>query len=257
MDKNRDSLGRRMKEFYENVPKTKLMRRVPVAMRFDGRAFHTFTKGFKKPFDHILMKAMQLTMLYLCENIQGAVFGYTQSDEITIILQDYEKLNTAAWFDYEVQKMCSVGASMATLTFYKELSDQFHKYMQDEKKDEYADTLLRATESGATWDCRVFNIPKEEVTNLIYWRQLDASRNSVQMLGRAYFTHKELDHKNCSDIQDMLHEKYGINWNNCTIPEKRGTACRKNENGWYIDEEMPILKGENRKYVEDLVFMGD
>ena len=111
----------RMKEFYEFIPKTKLMRRTPVILRIDGKAFHSFTKSFKKPFDEILINSMQETMKYLCENIQGCVLGYTQSDEISLLLVDYKKLNSSAWFDYEVQKLCSVSASMATLAFNKAL----------------------------------------------------------------------------------------------------------------------------------------
>ena len=118
-----DDLGKRMKEYYEQIPKTKLMRRTPVAIRLDGRAFHTFTKGFQKPFDEVLVKSMQETTKYLCENIQGCVLGYTQSDEITLILVDYKNLNTAAWFDYEVQKMCSIAASMATLVFNRRFKE--------------------------------------------------------------------------------------------------------------------------------------
>ena len=114
-----DELGRRMKDFYETIPKTKLMRRTPVAIRIDGKAFHTFTRGMKRPFDNILIGTMQQTMKYLCENIQGCVLGYTQSDEITLILIDYQKLTSSAWFDYEVQKMCSISASMATVAFNK------------------------------------------------------------------------------------------------------------------------------------------
>ena len=113
----KDELGFRMKEYYENRAKTKLLRREPVAIRIDGRAFHTFTKGFKKPFDEILIESMQETMLYLCKNIQGCVLGYTQSDEITLILTDYKKLTSEAFFDYDVQKVCSITASMATMKF--------------------------------------------------------------------------------------------------------------------------------------------
>ena len=118
-----DELGKRMKDYYESIPKTKLMRRTPVALRIDGKAFHTFTRGFKKPFDEVLIKSMQETMKYLCENIQGCVLGYAQSDEITLILVDYKKLNSSAWFDYEVQKMCSIAASMATLYFNQALKE--------------------------------------------------------------------------------------------------------------------------------------
>ena len=124
-----DDLGTRMKEYYEAIPKSRLMRRTPVAIRIDGKAFHTYTRGFKKPFDTILIKAMQETTKYLCENIQGCVLGYTQSDEITLILVDYKKIDSAAWFDYEVQKICSIAASMATLAF--------NKYFDKETDDSY------------------------------------------------------------------------------------------------------------------------
>ena len=115
----RDDLGTRMKEYYENVYRFGLTRRTPVAIRIDGKAFHTFTRGFQKPFDDVLVRSMQRTMKYLCENIQGCKLGYTQSDEITLILTDYDTLTTDAWFGYELQKMCSIAASMATMAFNK------------------------------------------------------------------------------------------------------------------------------------------
>lgn len=288
----RDDLGTRMKVFYENIPKTRLMRRTPVAIRLDGKAFHTFTRGFQKPFDFVLMDAMQKTMKYLCENIQGCVFGYTQSDEITLILVDYQKFTSDAWFDYEVQKLTSVSASMATMAFNKYFSENVEdviKYNSThdslvERKKGLLDNYISAVEKGACFDARCFNIPKEEVTNLIYWRQLDATRNSIQMVGQANFSHDELQNKTCDMIQDMLMTKYGINWNNFTIPCKRGTACirvgaKVTENIkrepqpfgedkitttiieerpiWIIDRNMPILKGEDRKYVDDLIYIGE
>lgn len=120
----KDKLGDRMKHNYEEASKTRLTHRMPVVIRLDGRAWHTWTKGFRKPFDELLNKAMQSTMKYLCENIQGCVLGYVQSDEITLVLIDYQTLETSAWFDYEVQKMCSVSASMATLAF----NNYFNEY---------------------------------------------------------------------------------------------------------------------------------
>lgn len=120
--KEHNSLGNRMKTYYEEVPKTKLMRRCPVIIRVDGRAFHTFTKGMKKPFDDVLMKTMRDTTKYLCQNIQGCMLGYTHVREISLLLIDYKDIKTAAWFDYEVQKVCSVAASMATMAFNKVLS---------------------------------------------------------------------------------------------------------------------------------------
>lgn len=285
----RDDLGTRMKTFYENIPKTRLMRRTPVAIRIDGKSFHTFTRGFQKPFDFVLMDTMQQTMKYLCENIQGCVFGYTQSDEITLILVDYQKFTSDAWFDYEVQKLTSVSASMATMAFNKYFSENVAEYNLThnplvKRREGLLDNYISAVEKGALFDARCFNIPKEEVTNLIYWRQLDATRNSIQMVGQAHFSHDELQDKTCNMIQDMLMTKYGINWNDFTIPCKRGTACIKvatkvTENIkrepqpfgedrvtttiieerpiWVIDKNMPILKGEDRKYVDDLIYIGE
>ena len=272
-----DSLGNRMKTYYEQIPKTRLMRRTPVAIRLDGKAFHTFTKGFKKPFDEVLIKSMQETMKYLCENIQGCVFGFTQSDEITLILVDYKHLDSSAWFDYEVQKMCSVSASMATMAFNKFFYKNVEEYsesvaaLQDfdiEKK--YLEKLDKATEKGAIFDARVFNIPKEEVTNLIYWRQLDAIRNSIQMVGQANFSHKQLQHKSCNDIQNMLLIEKDINWNNFPTTMKRGSCCIRNRGvcepygntvlvpglpigEWFVDNEIPIFKDEGREYIEQLI----
>lgn len=277
-----DDLGVRMKTFYEQIPKTKLMRRCPVAIRIDGKAFHTFTRGFQKPFDEVLIKSMQETMKYLCENIQGCVLGYTQSDEITLILVDYKKLTSSAWFDYEVQKICSIAASMATMAFNKFFRDNVGDYLYENYDDQYlADyikILQNAIDKGAMFDARCFNIPKEEVTNLVYWRQLDASRNSIQMVGQANFSHKELQNKSCNDIQDMLMTQKGINWNDLPTYQKRGSCCVRNkiviesdgvmetaqlrdtsksENEWIIDTDIPIFKGEGREYIDRLVFVGE
>lgn len=276
-----DELGKRMKTFYEEIPKTKLMRRVPVAIRIDGKAFHTFTKGFQKPFDEVLIKSMQDTMKYLCENIQGCVLGYTQSDEITLILVDYKKLTSSAWFDYEVQKVCSIAASMATIAFNKYFSENINSeycVFDDELldgdfnpnyKNEYLidlyTTHIKASYKGAMFDARCFNIPKEEVANLIYWRQLDATRNSIQMVGQANFSHKELQNKSCDQIQDMLMTQNGINWNDIPSYQKHGSCCIKEEyrfndslrSRWIIDNDIPIFKGDNRKYIEDMIYVGE
>ena len=275
-----DELGKRMKEYYENTPKIKLMRRTPVIIRIDGKAFHTFTRGFKKPFDEILIKSMQETTKYLCENIQGCVLGYTQSDEISLLLVDYKNLNSSAWFDYEVQKICSISASMATMAFNKSFTKNAEEFMTDcatdyEMKGLYGKGTLEyelcgryqsAIQKGAMFDARCFNIPKEEVTNYFYWRQLDATRNSIQMVGQANFSHKELQNKSSNDVQNMLVIQKYINWNSIPTYQKRGSACIKyiesvyypdgtttERSRWKIDNEIPIFKNEGREYIESLV----
>ena len=285
-----DDLGNRMKTFYEQIPKTKLMRRTPVIIRIDGKAFHTFTRGFKRPFDEILIKTMQETTKYLCENIQGCVLGYTQSDEITLVLVDYQRFESCAWFDYEIQKICSISASMATMAFNKFFAKNVKAYeFSDETWSEElktfdtsrANVYKKALEKGAMFDARVFNIPKEEVTNCVYWRQLDASRNSIQMVGQANFSHKELHCKTCNNIQDMLMLQKNINWNDFPTHQKRGTCVIKSDetetitednigtdgsvigtvktvrSKWIIDKEIPIFKGEGREYIDRLVMVGE
>lgn len=294
-------LAKRMKD-YEIRDRYFLQKRIPVAIRVDMRAGHTFTRGFKRPFDDIFMKSMQETAKYMCENMGNAKFAYVQSDEITIILVDYDTLETDCWFNYRTDKLCSISASMATMAFNRFFAQEVDKWgvetfgyewyeggtndpeVANSPERKLAGIYSKAIDKGACFDARCFNIPKEEVTNLIYWRQLDATRNSIQMVGQANFSHDELQNKTCDMIQDMLMTKYGINWNNFTIPCKRGTACIKvatkvTENIkrepqpfgedkvtttiieerpiWIIDRNMPILKGEDRKYVDDLIYIGE
>ena len=270
-----DELGKRMKEYYENIPKNKLMRRAPVIIRIDGKAFHTFTRGFKKPFDDILIKSMQETMKYLCENIQGCVLGYTQSDEISLLLVDYKNLNSSAWFDYEIQKICSIAASMATMAFNKSFIKNAEEFMTDRAAsyemeglcgkgtEEYklCEVYQKAIEKGAMFDARCFNIPKEEVTNYFYWRQLDAIRNSIQMVGQAHFPHNILQYKTCEDIKDMLYVKDEIVWELLPTYKQRGSCCIKQDyiyenilrKQWVIDNNIPLFKDEGRDYIEVLV----
>ena len=275
-----DELGIRMKEYYETVPKTKLMRRCPVVCRIDGRSFYSFTMGFNRPFDEIFIKSMQKTAKYLCENVQGCVISYQQSDEISLVLIDYKKLNSSAFFDYEVQKICSITASMATMAFnkyFREYIDDFNEdyyssWNHNKNEDKLYDIYNDAVEKGAIFDSRCFNIPKEEVTNYVYWRQLDAIRNSIQMVGQANFSHRELQNKSCNDIQNMLMTQKGIDWNSLETYKQRGSCCIKKiiqnkkddiKNGayirseWIIDNDIPIFKGNDRKYIKDLIYVGE
>lgn len=213
---------------------------------------------------------MNSTLQYLCENIQGCKLGYTQSDEITLLLTDYDTLTTDSWFDNNVQKICSVSASMATMAFNK----FFRRYYEEifiYGKEESADyTSQLADKLGiAMFDSRCFNIPVEEVTNCFIWRQQDATRNAIQMLGQCNFSHKELHGKSCNDIQDMLMTQKGINFNDMPTEFKRGVCCIKEEyypeampgyedcpidatsvrTRWVLDKEIPIFT-QDREYIE-------
>ena len=280
----RDALGDRMKTYYEEVTKTRLTRRMPVIIRLDGCHFHTFTRGFKKPFDELLIKSMQATMKYLCENIQGCVLGYTQSDEITLVLVDYAKLETSAWFDYEVQKMVSVSAALATYAFNKYFNEFYLEQLAAKgEADKYDLVYDEARRKGAYFDSRVFNIPKEEVTNCVLWRQLDAERNSINSLAQSLFSHKSLQGLNIKDTKAKIEAEKGIIWGNLPTTQKRGSCCVKVYNKvvggsynsvegykdftlpetdavkgeWIIDNNIPRFIDEGRNYIEKLVFIGE
>lgn len=288
MAKKNDSLGDRMKG-YEGVSRNFLTRRVPAIIRLDGKAFHTFTKGMEKPFDPVLTQAMQETMKYLCENIQGCVLGYTQSDEITLVLTDYATIQTDAWFGYNIQKMCSVSASMATMAFNREFEriaeDWFHDngpYWGSIGVDVDVDLTLYERYNAyqkkmctAMFDSRVFSVPKEEVCNCLIWRQQDATRNSIEAVGQANFSHHELHKKTCNMIQEMLWSQRGINWNDFPTELKRGSCCIKRQfeetiddprnpgqkitvcrNRWIIDHEIPVFT-QDREYNDTKPILSD
>lgn len=252
-------LDERMKK-YEYVTRHYLMCRTPVIVRIDGKAFHTFTKGMKKPFDHIFMESIQDTMKYLCENVQGCVLGYCQSDEISLLLIDYDTLETSAWFDNNLSKIISITSSLASVyfnqQFYINLVDYRVKNYKSKNRDvEYENRLLANISSLPVFDSRAFNLSKEEVNNYFVWRQQDAIKNAIQMIGRAYFTHKELENKNGQDIVDML-DNIKVNYHSYTTSEKRGTCCIKTDKGWELDAEIPIFK-DNKDYIEKLVYIGE
>ena len=206
MNNKKDSLGERMKQ-YEAVLKIHLIRRMPVIIRLDGKAFHTFTRGFVKPFDDVLMRTMNDTMRYLCENIQGCVIGYTQSDEISLVLVDYKTLKSDAWFDNNVQKMCSVAASMATLAFNRAFKKNVEDWMIEVGLRVTSDTFFKNLDfqpseetlrlqkcyssqfDSALFDARAFNLPKEEVMNYLCWRQQDAVNTGPRATAARSFSH--------------------------------------------------------------------
>jgi len=249
-----DSLGDRMK-MYESVPRLRLVPKMPVLLRLDGKAFHTLTRGMEKPVDRGFYKSMLAAATELCEQIQGCQVAYVQSDEITLLLVDYQTIKTQGWFEYEVQKMCSVAASIATHAF----AEAFRVHHAD-----------RFAGARPYFDCRAWNLPREEVVNCFIWRQQDATRNSIQGLAQAHFSHKELHGADQPKMMDMLMLQKGINWNDCPIPQKRGVCVVKEHfkitldrgmvrtpevqpevtrSRWKVDEAIPIFT-QNRDYIQ-------
>jgi len=216
------SLGDRMKG-YENVNRSYLMKRMPVIIRLDGKAFHTYTRGCDKPYDELLHTVRKTTLQYLCENIQGVVFGYSQSDELSLVLKDWQTLTTSAWFDNNLQKLASVSASMCTMFWNKIISEDILTAATDCE----GTTPYPVINNNAVFDSRTFNLPKEEVVNYLVWRQQDWERNSVQMLAQSLYPQRELHGLSCPELITKVESEHGIVWGNFEPWMKQGEVWVK------------------------------
>lgn len=203
----------RMKGYYELRQRPELLRRTPVIVRIDGRAFHSYTRSFTKPFSPILQQCMVAASQALAAEMQGFVAAYTQSDEASFLLVDYATLQTDAWFGYNQQKLASISASIFTAHF----NQAIHEWNREIWP--------------AYFDARAFNVPREEVCNYFVWRAKDWVRNSVSMLARSKFSHKELLHKPVPSMHEMLHG-VGVNWADLSPCWKNGV--------WLLNKEKCI-----------------
>lgn len=216
------SLGERMKEYYEYPFSARLPRRMPIIIRLDGKAFHTYTRGMNKPFDDDFIQCMMQTSLYLCRNIATCQIGYSQSDEISLLLHPYKHLDTQAWLGGRIQKMASISASMASCKM----------------------SSLYPNKEFGIFDARVFVLPESEVCNYFIWRQQDAERNSLNLLAQSHYSHKQLLGKKSADLHEMLYQK-GDNWSKLETHKKRGFCVVKEG----VDREIPRF-GNERDYIE-------
>jgi len=237
MDKS--SLGDRQKG-YEEVCERYLIRRMPVIMRLDGRSFTKWTKGLKRPFDDDLRQCMEYATFKLCEEVSNCRYGYTQSDEISLLLIDYQDHNTQPWFKNRVDKMIASAATICSNAF----NVAAMKYLPEH-------WMKRGP---AAFDARVFNIPRDDVSNNFLWRQRDCTRNSILSVAHANFSHNQMHKKNTDELQDMLFKQKGINWDKIPTRYKRGVSFKKVEfqektpkgqiclrTRWVKNYEMPII----------------
>jgi len=253
----KEKIGQRIKEYYENRTRFYLPRRTYTILRIDGKAFHTYTKGLKRPFDNDFIEDMDETAKYLCKNIMGVKFAYVQSDEISLLLTDFETLTTEAWFDGNIQKMVSVSASMSTSKFNQLRLLRKSLTVSD---DGIVDLISMIREQKlAEFDSRVFTIPsEEEVINYFIWRMQDCTRNSISSVAQSLYSAKELHGKNQSDMQEMCFQK-GINWNDLPVKQKRGRLIVKQEvevnnairNKWFSTE--PEIFSQNKESLKNLI----
>ena len=209
MKTNKDNFGDRMKMYENQTCGIRLIPRIPVIARLDGKGFSKFTKGLKRPYDERLSKLMVETVKYLVKET-NANCGYTQSDEITLMWYT-DKIDASIYFDGRLFKMLTDLSAMASVFFNRKLGEYL---------PEKADKMPR-------FDARVYNVPTlDEAVNSFLWREQDATKNSISMAAQHYYSHSELMGKNGSDKQEMLFQK-GVNWNDYPTFFKRGTYVQR------------------------------
>jgi tRNA(His) 5'-end guanylyltransferase len=221
-----------MKNNYELRDRHYLTRRTPVIVRVDGRAFHTLTKDFNKPFDGRLIDSMGIAAMELFSDMQGCKMAYVQSDEASFVMTDYDNLQTEGWFNYNQSKIESVSASRMTMAF--------NRCMR-----------LCNQPAWAMFDARAFNIPDAEVANYFLWRAQDWHRNSITMYAQAHFSHKELDGKSCADMHEMLHTK-DKNWSRLFNVEKNGVFILRYNGKIITSETVPPKWGHINNWWDEV-----
>lgn len=204
-------LGDRMK-MYEGVEaQRRLMPLLPVIARLDGRGFHAFTRDMLRPYEPRLTHVMRLLTTLLVREC-NARLGYTQSDEITLVMYTDDP-ESQTYFDGRIQKITSSLAAFASVHFGLLLRK--------------VDMEYKAAECP-TFDCRVWNVPSlEEAANCVMWREWDATKNSISMAAQSKFSHATLQGKNGKEMQEMLFQEHGINWSEYPVAFKRGSYVRR------------------------------
>lgn len=230
---------------YERVNSPILISRVPVIIRLDGKAWHTFCNRFQKPFDDNLIKLFNQAAFKLCYEMQGAKIAYLQSDEISILLTDYDSLYQCPWFGYKGYKMVSISAAQLSVSFYRLF---IKTLIQNVNTTAEVIDILSDSSNEVLFDSRVYNLPDSEVCNYFIWRQQDWCRNSIQMLARSLYSQSDLHQKKTNELHQMCFEK-GHNWNSLPTHLRRGRCLVKYNKGWYLDNAIPMFT-QNRQYIE-------
>lgn len=251
MSQEKNSLMKRIKDNYELRQRHYLTRRTPVIIRLDIKAAHTYCKPLEDRFDKGFIEVMNLTAIKLCEEVQGCQLAYIESDEISLLLHDYKKLTSDAWFDYSQSKIESISAAMASVEFTLNSSLIWGSNLS------YPEYSNKPILKRAYFDSRSHNIPESEVCNYFIARQKDAIRNSINSLAQSLYSHSELQGKKCNQLQDMCFLK-DHNWNDLPVYMKRGRCVvkqiYKSEDGyirshWVVDNDIPEFT-QDREYIE-------
>lgn len=260
------------KSYYENTPFNFLKRNLPAVILISGEEYQKFTEKFQKPYDSIFLSSMQNTLVYMCSQIPGCIMGYTKEFDMTIIFNSPSNIETPSWYNFDINKITTLTASMATLKFNKTFEKSAKTYVMsgnnfdETRKFTAMQGYVSAIEEGALFTSKTFNIQPDQIADYLFLQQKQTIDNAVHEMGLEYFKEAELADKSSSDIQFMVFDKSGINFDSYPSEFKRGTACVKNTikdgelisplkeaGAWVIDKHMPLLKPGSRSYIEEVL----
>ena len=190
---NKESLGDRMKAYEMVHTQTSLVPGIPVYVRIDGRAFHTFTRGLQKPFDPDFAWTMKEVTKHLHDKT-NAFISYVQSDEISLCYLEPSKMP----FETRLFKLESVLAGMASAAFCvygskTKLKDRIEKMIPH-------------------FDCRVCQMPLKEIPNMLLFRERDCLKNAITLVALEHFSNKQIHKKNSDEKIEMLLKEAGVDF---------------------------------------------
>lgn len=254
--------------YYRSLTDYKLLPNSYVIVTMDGRSFsHLIKNKFQKPFDDNFIRMMNETAQYVCKNVQGAKFAYVQSDEISIVLTDFDTPTTETFFNNRLCKLQSIIASLTTSKFNQLMT----AYKLDKMVDEYGNSPKLSGNEVARliknmqeyqFDCKCWNVPSlNDVYAWFLYRQIDCIKNSKQQTAQAYFPHTELQNKNTDEQIALLLEKKGVDWNLFGTEKKYGRFIWKEDveltnditkeayirRDWVVHPAFPLMSDDGRK----------
>ena len=205
----KETLGDWCKWLEKNFSPEVMIPTLPVIIRLDGNNFHNWTKGLNRPFDEGFVNLMIDTTKHLVHET-NAVVGYTQSDEITLILYS-DNRKSAIYHEGKKQKILSKLTGVCVNYF----NDSRSKYLPNHNK-------------LANFDCRIYQAPTlNDATLQLLWREIDATRNSILSLSQSLFNHNNVMNLNTSELQDKMMLEKGVNWDKLPAHLKRGTYIKR------------------------------
>lgn len=260
------------KSFYENISYNFLKRNETAAIIINGENYKEYSEKFQKPYDNIFISSMNKALIHMCSQIPTCLFGYTSCFDMAIFFSSPETFEQTSWFNYDTNRIATYASSVVTFEYNKVFEKTAKSYVMSGKnfdetrKFTAMQGYVSAIDAGAFFTAKCFNIKKDQIIDYIYLLQKQTIQDAVHEMGRIYFNDNELAGKTSSEIQLMVFDKAGLNFDSYPDPFKHGSFCVRNfehngelivpeaeEGEFVIDESSPLLKPDSKTYIEKIL----